>query len=158
MFAQGDSRFDMDDSFSNGREVLRSLSAESPQAEHYYEILAGFADVIQRRRQHLSRGSRSSRNKYVDQILTFEVTPSVSRSQSTLSPGTPQSKDQGTGIPETSVTDDGTGEFEFQMPDLGQWPLENGGGFDFGMFGWDNFAMQISENFSFDVDPSWGVT
>ncbi|OCT46039.1 putative Fungal specific transcription factor [Cladophialophora carrionii] len=158
MFAQGDSRFDMDDSFSNAREVLRSLSAESPQAEHYYEILMGFADVIQRRRQHLSRGRRSSRNKYVDQILTFDVTPSASRSQSTLSPGTPQSRGPGQGMPDASATDDGAGDFEFQMPDLSQWPLENGGGFDFGMFGWDNFAMQISENFSFDNDSSWGVT
>ncbi|EXJ65517.1 hypothetical protein A1O7_01858 [Cladophialophora yegresii CBS 114405] len=158
IFAQGDSRFDMDDSFSNAREVLRSLSAESPQAEHYYEILAAFADVIQQRRQHLSRGSRSSRNKYVDQILTFDITPSASRSQSTLSHGTPSSKGQGPGMPEASATDEGAGDFEFQMPELSQWPLENRGGFDFGMFGWDNFAMQISENFSFDNDPAWGVT
>ncbi len=158
MFAQGDSRFDMDDAFSSAREVLRSLSAQSPQAEHYYEILTGLADVIQRRRQHLSRGSRPSRNKYVDQILKFDVSPSVSRSQSTLSPVTPQSKDLGASHQEVTATIDEVEEFEFQMPDLSGWPLENGGGFDFGMFGWDNFAMQISENFSFDNDPSWGIS
>ena len=158
MFAHGDSRFDMDDSFSNAREVLRSLSIQSPQAEHYYEILTGFADVIQRRRQSLSLGERRSRNKYVDQILTFDNTPSASRSQSTLSPATPQSKDLGNSNQEVIATNEGVGEFDFQMPDLTGWPLENGGGFDFGMFGWDNFVMQISENFSFDNDPSWGVS
>ena len=31
MFAQGDTRFDMDDSFNNAREVLRSLAVESPK-------------------------------------------------------------------------------------------------------------------------------
>lgn len=158
MFAQGESRFDMDDSFSNAREVLRSLSANSPQAEHYYEILTGLADVIQRRRQHLSRGNRPSRNKYVDQILTFDTTPSATRSQSTFSPRTPSLKDPVTEVQDGTTSDEGIGDYGFQMPDLTQWPLENGGGFDFGMFGWDNFAMQITENFSFDNDPAWGVT
>ena len=158
MFAQGDSRYDMDDSFGNAREVLRSLSAQSPQAEHYYEILTGFADVIQRRRQRLSRGNRSNKNKYVDQILTFDVTPSASRSQSALPPETPQSRDPSAGIQETSAASDATGDANFQIPDLHPWPLENGGEFDFGMFGWDNFAMQISENFTFDNNPYWGDT
>jgi hypothetical protein len=159
MFARGESRFDMDDAFSNAREVLRSLSAESPQAEHYYEILTGFADVIQRRRQHMSRGNRPSKTKYVDQIMTFDVTPAMSRSQSVLSPGTPVSNDPGTVVQEPVATSELIGDFDFQMPDINQWPLENGGGFDFGMFGWDNFAMQITENFSFDnSDPTWGIT
>ncbi|KAJ9606220.1 hypothetical protein H2200_009181 [Cladophialophora chaetospira] len=157
MFAQGESRFDMDDSFSNAREVLRSLSAESPQAEHYFEILTGFADVIQRRRQNLSRGNRPSKRKYVDQILKFDVSPSASMSRSTLSPATPQSRDTGPGMQEPMTGNNGIGEFDFQMPELTEWPLENGGGFDFGMFGWDNFAMQISENFTFENDPAWGV-
>ena len=157
MFAQGESRFDMDDSFSNAREVLRSLAPESPQAQHYDEILTGFADVIQRRRQHLSRGSRPSKNKYVDQILTFDVTPSVSRSQSTISSATPMSRNHDNMSQDVAISDDGIGDFDFQMPEVGQWPLENGGDFDFGLFGWDNFAMQLSENFSFDNDVSWGA-
>jgi hypothetical protein len=158
MFAQGDTRFDMDDAFSNTREVLRSLATASPQADHYFEILTGFNDVIQRRRQHLSRGNRPSKNKYVDQILTFDVTSSVSRSQSTLSPASPVSKEREVVTQDATVTGDRFADFDFQLPDLGQWPLENGGGFDYGMLGWDNFAMQIAENFSFDNDPGWGIT
>ncbi|OAL23608.1 hypothetical protein AYO22_06185 [Fonsecaea multimorphosa] len=170
MFAQAESRFDMDDSFHNAREVLRNLSIHSPQAEHYYEILSGFADVIQRHRQHLSREKRRYKNKYVDQILTLDVSPSAGGSQSTSSPRTPLSNDRGIGVlenPATSGSVTGGGgvpgnDFDlngpFQMADYSQWPLENGGGFDFGMFGWDNFAMQISENFSFDNEAVWGVT
>ncbi|EXJ53745.1 uncharacterized protein A1O5_12994 [Cladophialophora psammophila CBS 110553] len=182
MFVQGESRFDMDDSFNNAREVLRNLSVHSPQAEHYYEILSGFADVIQRHRQHLSREKRRFKNKYVDQILTLDVSPSAAGSQSTYSPRTPQSSDHGLGVPDTAVASgaatggggggagagaggEGAVESDFdlhgtlQMTDLSHWPLENGGGFDFGMFGWDNFAMQISENFSFDTEPVvWDVT
>ncbi|KIW26353.1 uncharacterized protein PV07_09453 [Cladophialophora immunda] len=169
MFAQGESRFDMDDAFNNAREVLRNLSIHSPQAEHYYEILSGFADVIQRHRQHLSRERRRSKNKYVDQILALDASPSAGGSHSTSSPRTPLSTDHGIGplstaIPGGSETGGGVlgTDFDFngplQMADYSQWPLENGGGFDFGMFGWDNFAMQISENFSFDNEPAWGVT
>ncbi|OAP56024.1 hypothetical protein AYL99_10176 [Fonsecaea erecta] len=170
MFVQGESRFDMDDAFSNAREVLGNLSIHSPQAEHYYEILTGFADVIQRHRQHLSREKRRHKNKYVDQILTLDISPSAGGSQSNSSPRTPLSNDRGTGAPDHatpngSVTGGGNfsaAEFDLngplQMADYSQWPLEHGGGFDFGMFGWDNFAMQISENFPFDNEAVWGVT
>ncbi|KAH0842483.1 putative Fungal specific transcription factor [Fonsecaea pedrosoi] len=171
MFALSESRFDMDDSFNNAREVLRNLSLQSPQAEHYYEILSGFADVILRHRQHLSREKRRFKNKYVDQILTLDVSPSAAGSQSTSSPRTPLSTERNLGVVDSAVAggsiiggDDGGLGSEFdpneqlQMTDYSQWPLENGGGFDFGMFGWDNFAMQISENFSLDNEAAWGVT
>ncbi len=44
-----------------------------------------------------------------------------------------------------------TAEFPADMGD--------GGGFDLGLFGWDNLAMQITENFAFDTDDAaadWG--
>ncbi len=161
MFAQGESRFDMDSSFHGVREVLQMLSEHSPKAEHYYEILTGFADAIQRHRQLLSREKRRSNNKYVHQILTLEVDPSVSGSQSTFSPRQP-SRDVADAASATTAADGETGELDYPGPfqplDSTQLPLEAAGGFDFGLFGWDNFAMQISENFSYDGDPTWGVT
>lgn len=161
MFAQGESRFDMDNSFHGAREVLKKLADYSPQAEHYYEILTGFADAIQRYRQHLSRDKWRNKNKYVNQILTLDMNPSVSGSQSDLSPRA-LSRDPADSVSEAAVADGTLGNFGFQGPfqfsDTTQLPMEGGGGFDFGLFGWDNFAMQISENFSFDNEPAWGIT
>ncbi|KIX00330.1 uncharacterized protein Z518_10469 [Rhinocladiella mackenziei CBS 650.93] len=169
MFAQREARYDMDESFNGAREVLKKLSEHSPQAEHYYEILTGFADAIQRHRQHLSREKRRSNNRYVNQILTLDVSRSVAGSQARLSPGTlPRGPADGASTSETDPTAGARfGEFDyhggashpqFQMPDVTQLPIESGGGFDFGLFGWDNFAMQISENFSLDNESAWNMT
>ena len=162
MFAQGETKFEMDAAFNGAREVLKKLSENSPQAEHYYEILTGFADAIQRHRQHLSREKRRSNNKYVSQLLTLDVNPSGTGSpQATFSPRTP-SRDLADGMSAETPAPDGErlSEFDYQaaypLPDTTQFPME-GGGFDFGLFGWDNFAMQISENFVFENDPSWGM-
>ena len=96
----------------------------------------------------------------MDQILTFDVTPSASRSPSGLSPATPGpvTRNQEVGIEQAASTSDGIGDFDFQMPDLTESQIEHGSGFDFGMFGFDDFAMQISENFLLEDDPSWGIT
>lgn len=200
MFAQGESPFDMDESFNGAREVLKKLAEHSPQAEHYYEILTGFADAIQRHRQHLSREKRRASGKYVNRILSLDVNVNINvggggsdshnnsivnisgaASQAAFSPGIlggsrgrgrDRDRDRGTVDSTTQLTDiefaagAATGGEDSDVPPLAhaahadsQTPFQllgtphfpvDSGGFDFGLFGWDNFAMQISENFSFD--------
>jgi hypothetical protein len=163
MFAQAEPKFEMDESFNGAREVLKKLSDHSPQAEHYYEILTGFADAIQRHRQHLAREKRRSQNKYVNQILKLDMNQSSSNPQSTFSPQT-LSRDLADAASSTLAAEDvgplGDSDYPqpFQLYDPSQLPVDGGGGFDFGMFGWDNFAMQISENFNFDNDAVWDLT
>ncbi|KIV95395.1 hypothetical protein PV10_03059 [Exophiala mesophila] len=164
MFAQAEPKFEMDEAFNGAREVLKKLSPHSPQAEHYYEILTGFADAIQRHRQHLAREKRRSQNKYVNQILTFDVsqnpvdmqsadTVQTSRGDSPTANGNLASI-----LPENLRDLDETADFQQSFVfDPNQLPVDGGGDFDFGIFGWDNFAMQVSENFNFDTDLVWDV-
>ena len=161
MFAQAEPKFEMDASFNGAREVLKMLSDHSAQAEHYYEILTGFSEAIQRHRQHLSREKRRSHNKYVNQILKLDIGQSASDSQPNFSPRT-LSRDMADAASNTPIADYGLeGGLEYQQPfqlvDATQLPVDGGGGFDFGMFGWDNFTMQISENFNFDNDALWDL-
>lgn len=176
MFAQAEPKFEMDESFNGAREVLKKLSDHSPQAEHYYEILTGFADAIQRHRQHLAREKRKSQNKYVNQILRLDMNNNQTtvgnhhashhnnnHHQSTFSPQS-LSRDLADAAASTLAAEDvsvlgGDSDYPqpFQLFDASQLPVDGGGGFDFGMFGWDNFAMQISENFTFDNDTVWDL-
>lgn len=156
MFVQAEPKYEMDDSFNGAREVLKKLSNHSPQAEHYYEILTGFADAIQRHRQVLSREKRRSHNKYVNQILKIDVNQTSSETPSQFSPHG-FSRDLADLPADTVIEDSGAvGDVDYEQPfqlfDATQLPVDGGGGFDFGIFGWDNFAMQISENFNFVND------
>ncbi|KIW17522.1 hypothetical protein PV08_04716 [Exophiala spinifera] len=198
MFAQGESPFDMDESFNGAREVLKKLAEHSPQAEHYYDILIGFADAIQRHRQHLSREKRRASGKYVNRILSLDVNVNLgggggsntknnanissAGSQATFSPGSIldlRDRDRDTVASSTNQMTDvefaasatpadadvlpsslahahADGQTPFQLLGTPHFPVDSGG-FDFGLFGWDNFAMQISENFSFDnYEDTWG--
>lgn len=145
----------MDQSFNGAREVLKKLAEHSPQAEHYAEILTAFADAIQRHRQHLSRETRP--NQYVRRILSLDFSPGDSVSQPSSS------------IPMTSMThvdqhtdfqNERTGDFTpALLPTSSALPhIDDGGGFDLGLFGWDSFAMQLTENFAYDnYDSTWGL-
>jgi hypothetical protein len=160
MFTQPEPRPDMDNAFHHAREVLRFLATNSPQAEHYYEILTAFDSVIQQQRQTRARGGRS-KNRYVDQILTFDAIPTLSRTQSVTSPSVPlTAAEQIDGLTQgTSTTNETSSIFNFNESDFDLLPLDGSGGFDFGMFGWDNIAMQMSENFIFEDGTDWsGMT
>jgi hypothetical protein len=174
MFAQAQS-FDMDESFNGAREVLRKLARHSPQAEHYYEILTGFADVIQRHRQRRSREKRRSSHGYVDQILSLDVKPTQQQQHSGLSPHprstewvdpfTPETPAAAAAAAAAEPPADRMADFDFQapLPEMSDFSTDigggggGGGGFDFGAFGWDDLAVQITENFAFDTDDAdWG--
>lgn len=164
MFAQIEPKFEMDESFNGAREVLKKLAAHSPQAEHYFEILTGFADAIQRHRQHLAREKRRSQNKYVNQILTLDVgqnpvdIPSADTAQTSGGHSPTTNGNLSSMLPESLREPDETADFQQSFVfDPNQLPVDGGGDFDFGMFGWDNFAMQVSENFNFDTDLVWNV-
>ncbi|KAI1614550.1 hypothetical protein EDD36DRAFT_231214 [Exophiala viscosa] len=155
MFAQGESPFHMDESFNSAREVLKKLADHSPQAEEYSGILIAFADAIQRHRQHLSREKRP--NKYVSRILSLDFNSGESGSQTDFSPPTASSNlaDQHTDMPDARVGDLSSSH----LPTASALPLlEEDGTFDVGLFGWDSFAMQITENFSYEnYDSTWGL-
>ncbi|KAK5461229.1 hypothetical protein LTS15_003292 [Exophiala xenobiotica] len=187
MFTHGELPFDMDESFNGAREVLKKLAEHSPQAEHYYEILTAFADAIQRHRQHLSRDQRRASNKYVNRILSLDLvnpasTGSTSSGLQSAGSGSGFSPRSTARDHLPMVVDDGnlaetvdntrsfgeigpqqqTQQMPFQIPGTPSLhlPSDGGGGnnFDFSLFGWDDFAMQMSENFSFDnYENTWGV-
>ncbi|KAK5178165.1 hypothetical protein LTR44_009471 [Exophiala sp. CCFEE 6388] len=155
MFAQGESPFDMDQSFNGAREVLKKLADHSPQAEEYSGILTAFADAIQRHRQHLSREKRP--NKYVSRILSLDFNPGESGSQAAFSPHTTSSN---VAHPSTDIPGERFGDLTSSHLDTTSAVphMEGDGAFDVGLFGWDSFAMQITENFSYDnYDSTWGL-
>ncbi|KAG9943610.1 hypothetical protein KCU85_g8549, partial [Aureobasidium melanogenum] len=76
-------RRDIEEAFSEVRNVLRKLSDLSPQAEEYYEILSSFSDAINAHRDELSRKRRAANQPFVSQILTFESDQATNESADT---------------------------------------------------------------------------
>lgn len=62
------------------------LSAASPQAREYYEILGHFAEAIRRYREQSTHDRAHYSKKYVDQVLSFETGASVEPRESYLTP------------------------------------------------------------------------
>ncbi|KAG9520784.1 hypothetical protein KCV07_g4155, partial [Aureobasidium melanogenum] len=76
-------RRDIEEAFSEVRNVLKKLSGLSPQAEEYFEILSSFSDAINAHRDELSRKRRAANQQYVSQILTFESEQGTNHSADT---------------------------------------------------------------------------
>jgi hypothetical protein len=162
MFAQGDTKCEMDDAFGAAREVLERLAPHSPQAAHYYEILSGFSDAIQRHREQSAREKRPANSKYVEQIITLNVGRVGQESNVQISSrASPDSvHDPALEIPAetpagTPDLDDVSFEPIFDPENAGHFSLQDGSGFDFGILGWDNFAMQVSEGFNLSKEGAW---
>ncbi|KAG9848317.1 hypothetical protein KCU98_g921, partial [Aureobasidium melanogenum] len=76
-------RRDIEEAFSEVRNVLKKLSDLSPQAEEYFEILSSFSEAINAHRDELSRKRRAANQQYVSQILTFESDQATNHSSDT---------------------------------------------------------------------------
>ncbi|KAK2751123.1 hypothetical protein FQN57_000198 [Myotisia sp. PD_48] len=68
MFAKREVDPEVELSFGGAREVLDMLSAQSPQAGHYFEILTMLMNAIVKQRQQLASRGRS---KYVSKLFTL---------------------------------------------------------------------------------------
>ncbi|KAH0345818.1 hypothetical protein KCU83_g7689, partial [Aureobasidium melanogenum] len=76
-------RRDIEEAFTEVRNVLKKLSDLSPQAEEYFEILSSFSDAINAHRDELSRKRRAANQQYVSQILTLESDQGINHSSDT---------------------------------------------------------------------------
>lgn len=76
-------RRDIEEAFSEVRNVLKKLSGLSPQAEEYFEILSSFSDAINAHQDELSRKRRAANQQYLSQILTFESDQGTNHSSDT---------------------------------------------------------------------------
>lgn len=67
------------DAFQGAQQVLSVLGRLSPQAEQYKKILGAFSDAIDNYRRQLRREHDESGVPYVEQILSYDTSPSTSR-------------------------------------------------------------------------------
>lgn len=73
---EGPSCRDIQSAFVKARRVLRLLADLSPQAKHYHEILASFAEAIAKYRQQRRTTKQKKTNKYIDQVLSIDIVDS----------------------------------------------------------------------------------
>jgi hypothetical protein len=69
IFAKQDANYSAETAFSGAREVLSFLSAQSPQAAHYMEILTLLSKAIDSQREQAAFAGRS---KYVKRLFSLE--------------------------------------------------------------------------------------
>lgn len=70
LFAQREVDYGIETSFSKARVILDMLSAQSPQAAHYFEILTMLSKAIAKQRTQQA-GSRD-RSRYVKKLFTLD--------------------------------------------------------------------------------------
>lgn len=147
------------------RAVLQQIGRFSPQAKLYYEILTEFSDAISHYRMRMSRQTRRAVDQYIDQILVIDSAsnsavqkrdgPSRDGSQPLLYPSPSGSKDDNDAhhANQDSMAVDSL--LEPTNLDLGHShsdEMDLMGEFQ----GWDDMALQLSENFSFSYEPFEG--
>jgi hypothetical protein len=59
--------------FTGVRDVLKKLPHQSPQADHYRDVLVSFSEAISKRRQQIVQERRRVTRNYLDQILVIDV-------------------------------------------------------------------------------------
>ncbi|CZR61900.1 related to nitrate assimilation regulatory protein nirA [Phialocephala subalpina] len=132
------------DAFTRTRETLQKLSRLSPQAQQYYEILTRFSSAIELYKKQLLARQKSTRNPFVEQIMTFEEGASSSWQDGIQSHVPPPGLLR---TPEPSVINGdevlgleaGDLGYQFDMP-----PFATQIGDDIGLqWMWDNYAMQL---------------
>jgi hypothetical protein len=72
MFAKVKVGPEMENAFTGVREVLKKLSYQSPQAEHYHNVLSNFSEAITQRREQIAEERRRVTSQYLDQILVID--------------------------------------------------------------------------------------
>jgi hypothetical protein len=69
MFAKREVDHEIESAFSGAREILDMLSAQSPQAAHYFEILTMLSNAIAKQRKQMALRGRS---KYVGRLFSLD--------------------------------------------------------------------------------------
>jgi len=122
--------------------VLKKLSHQSPQAEHYHDVLSSFSDAITKRRKQIAQERRRATSQYVDRILVLDVQNDQQQQQTS-----PISADADfSRIEADSIENWWNSEFPFAPENADVLTAD-----------WDTFALQISENFTFDNEASGGL-
>jgi hypothetical protein len=133
----------MESAFTGVRDVLKKLSYQSPQAEHYHDVLSSFAEAITKRREQIVQERRRATRQYLDQILVMQFQDT--QDQQCI---TPASGDADlTGLDAVDIEEWWNLEFPSAPGILDNAP-------DVLTANWDAFALQISEHFSLNADVS----
>lgn len=75
--------------FTSAREVLRTISRLSPQAQRYHEILTSFGDALEAYRSQLHQDRPQTNHQYLEQIFRLEVEDPFMTRPATPSAGGP---------------------------------------------------------------------
>jgi hypothetical protein len=128
----------LEKAFTGVRDVLKKLSHQSPQAEHYHDVLISFSEAINKRRQQIARERRRVTSQYLDQILVIDVPNTLEHHYQT-----PTSTDaEAYSFENGSVEDWWSSSLPFAHGILEHPP-------DVLHADWDAFAMQISEQLTY---------
>ncbi|EPE35128.1 Zn2/Cys6 DNA-binding protein [Glarea lozoyensis ATCC 20868] len=128
----------LEKAFTGVRDVLKKLSHQSPQAEHYHDVLISFSEAISKRRQQIARERRRVTSQYLDQILVIDVPNTLEHHYQT-----PTSTDAEAYSFENGSVEDW---WSSSLP-LAHGILEHPP--DVLHADWDAFAMQISEQLTY---------
>ena len=82
-------RSDTRAAFISAREVLRTISRLSPQAQRYLEILTSFGDAVEAYHSQLQHDRPQTNNQYLEQIFRLEVADPFITRPATPSAGGP---------------------------------------------------------------------
>ncbi|VUC35839.1 unnamed protein product [Clonostachys rosea] len=123
VFAKRSVEKEIEGAFHDSKEVLKFLSAQSPQAAHYLEILSSLSSAISRRRAS-EPGTRKSR--YVSKLFSLASSPAnpevQAQDEETYSCqtlfGTPRLEDTNWSFPEI---DSGELNLDWESLNISQW-------------------------------------
>ncbi|KAK0118323.1 hypothetical protein ONS95_012618 [Cadophora gregata] len=142
LFANIEVSSEVENAFTGVRDVLKKLSLQSPQAEHYHDVLSSFSEAIIKRRKQIAQERRRATSQYVDRILVLDVQSDQQQQQTS-----PISADADfSRIEADSIEKWWNSEFPFAPENTDVLTAD-----------WDTFALQISENFTFDNEAAGGL-
>jgi hypothetical protein len=142
MFAKREVDHEIEAAFTGARDILDMLSAQSPQAAHYSEILTMLSNAIAKQRKQFASQGRS---KYVGRLFTLDRTNPVAERSGT-GPMAPSSSEA---YPEPAVLNYGGENWapsgQQIQPDLDEGLLLRWDSLDLPL--WDSFPFMNARNF-----------
>lgn len=144
MFSKREVDQEIEAAFSGAREILDMLSAQSPQAAHYFEILTMLSNAIAKQRKQLASRGRS---KYVGRLFTLDGANLTSEGSGTEPVASSSLQAQTNPGPAGLNDDGGNWALDGQQihPDLDEGLLLRWDSLDLPL--WDNFPFMNARNF-----------
>ncbi|KAK2753619.1 hypothetical protein FQN54_007396 [Arachnomyces sp. PD_36] len=142
MFSKREVDHEIESAFSGAREILDMLSAQSPQAAHYFEILTMLSNAIAKQRKQLASRGRSN---YVGRLFTLDGA-NAAQDQGRAQPTASTSLEMQPG--QTELDDQGvnwTLGGQMIQPDLDEGLLLRWDSLDLPL--WDSFPFMNARNF-----------